>query len=367
MRLLVKTLCCALYLLIHAPASARESINITKLESLQPTISIPLSPAEAATLNKEGWDNAQQMLAIYMVSNGVAAQIPVAGRYHVAHNRLSYTPMYALGYNLEFEARYEKAGAVIMRKRFHTPAHPLSTVKARVETMYPLTDTIPYNALYFHVRFNQPMYEDVNAFKWVKVFNDQGKEIINAWRHKSFWLDDRKLLVLMIHPGRVKNGIHYEGPLFDSARYYTIEVGNGILDANGNPCSGKFSKQYYIAGEDREIPKVRIDDLRLPKANTTRPVSFIFSEGIDNASVLEGTIVLDESGNTVPCAVREHRSDRIFTITPVKKWAKGNYMLSLNGVIYDFAGNRLNRLFEITDAAQVEADKQLTVLPFRVQ
>lgn len=367
MRPLVKTLCCSLFLLIHLPALARESIKIKKLASLQPTISVPLSPAAAETLNKEGLDSAEKILAIYMVSNGTTAHIPVAGKYHIENNRLSYVPMYTLGYNLEFEARYEKAGAATVYKRFHTPSHPLSALKARVETMYPLTDTIPYNALYFHVRFNQPMYEDVNAFKSVKVFNDQGKEITNAWRHKSFWLDDGKLLVLMIHPGRVKNGIHYQSPLFDSGRYYTIDVGSGILDANGSPCSGKFSKQYFITGEDREIPKVRIDNLHFPKANTTQPVSLIFSEGVDNASVLAGTTVFDESGNVIPCAIREQLSDSIFNIIPTEKWKKGNYKLSLNGVIYDFAGNRLNRLFEITNAAQIEADKQLTVLPFGVQ
>ena len=302
-----------------------------------------------------------------MVSNGTAAEIPVSGKYHIEGNRLCYVPMYTLGYNLEFEVRYEEAGAVIARKRFYTPANPSSAVKARVETMYPLTDTIPYNALYFHVRFNKRMYEDVNAFKFVKVFNDKGKEIKNAWRHKSFWLDDGKLLVLMIHPGRVKNGIHYESPLFDLGQYYTIEVGGGLLDANGNPGPGKFSKRYFVSVEDREIPKVRVDSLHFPMANTTQPISFIFSEGVDNASVLEGTTILDEKGNVVPCSVREQRSDRIFAVTPVKKWEKGSYRISLNGVIYDFAGNRLNRLFEITDVTQIEADKRPTVLEFQVR
>lgn len=365
---LIRILVCnLLFLLIHLSALAGESIIIRKLETLQPLVSVQLSEKEIETLSKDGFDNAKAILAIFLVNNGIAAQIPVAGKYFIEKNELVYIPLYTLGYNMEFEARFEKAGNIAAHRRFRTPPNPISAIPSRVETIYPLTDTIPYNALYFHIRFNQSMFESVNAFKYVKVLDGSGKEITNAWRHKSFWLDSGKLLVLMIHPGRVKNGIHYEGPLFDSGKYYTIKVEYGIPDRNGNQSSGEFSKKYFIAGEDRSIPTVRIDSIHLPGTNSTDPVSFIFSEGMDNASVLDGVSVFDEQGNAIPCYIREKKSDRLFTVTPLKKWAKGNYYISLNGIIYDFAGNRLNRLFEITDVSQINADKKKTVLRFSVK
>lgn len=365
---LVKTLVCnLLFLLIHLSSWAGESIIIRKLETLQPVISVTLSDKEIETLNQEGFENAKDILAIFLVSNGITAQIPVAGKYFIRKNKLVYTTLYTLGYNMEFEARFEKAGNILTRKRFHTPPNPASTIQSGVETIYPLTDTIPYNALYFHVRFNQPMLESINTFKYVRVLDNSGKEITNAWRHKSFWLDSGRLLVLMIHPGRVKNGIHYESPLFDSGKYYTVKVESGISDRNGNQSSEAFSKKYFIAGEDRAIPTVRVDSSHLPVANSADPVSFIFSEGMDNASVLDGVSVFNDKGDVIPCYIREKESDRIFTVTPLKKWTKGNYHISLNGAIYDFAGNRLNRLFEITDVSQIDADKKTTILRFNVK
>jgi len=363
-----KTGCILFLLFIHLSAKAGELISIKQSETLRPTISVLLSDKTTEILNSKGFDNAKDILAIYLVNNGTAAQVPVAGTYRIEKNKLFYTPLYELGYDLEFEIKFEnETGKAVVRKRFHTPPNPASAIPVNIERMYPLTDTIPYNTLYFHIRFNQPMKDNIQAFKSVKVVDDNGKEITNAWRHKSFWIDDGKLLVLMIHPGRVKNGIHYESPLFDSGKYYTVQVTDGLMDRNGNAVSINFSRQYFVAGEDRKIPEVQLNNTPFPKAGSMEPVAFIFSEGIDNASVLDGVKVLDEQGNNVPCFIREKQSDRVFTITPVKKWKSGHYRIALSGSIYDFAGNRLNRLFEITDINQIEADKRTTFLDFNIQ
>jgi len=350
----------------HLPAWAGDSLIIQQRNPLRPSLHVMLHEDEAKLFRKEGFENAKDILAIYLVSNGNTAQIPVAGTYTMEKNTLFYSPLYDLGYNLEFEARFERNGSVVQSRRFKTPPHPQSALQASVEAIYPFADTIPYNALYFHIRFSQPMNENIYAFKSVKVFTDNGEEISNAWRQKSFWLDSGRLLVLMIHPGRVKNGIHYKGPLFNLGAYYTIKVTNEIADINGTKIAEGYSKRYFIAAEDRKTPEVRLDDASLPKHNTLDPVSIVFSEGVDNASVLAGIKLTDQQGNDVPCYIREKRSDNVFNITPLHNWNKGNYQLSLSGSVYDIAGNRLNRLFEITDINQIEADKKITVLKFNV-
>lgn len=362
----MKVLLSYIFLLFHLPLMAGEIISVKNLQSLQPKISIHIGDAGANILANEGLSGAGKLLAVYMVADGEVATIPVAGNYQVQQDELLFTPLYTLGYDMEFEAQYKNGKNVVATKRFHTPKHYLSGEKAGVVSTYPLADTIPYNTLYFHVRFSHSMLNDKRAYRYIKVYDDNGMERKNAWRQKSFWLDDGKLQVLMIHPGRVKNGIHYESPLFDSGRYYTIKIGKEIQDMNGNTIKEEYTHRYFVKGEDRQSPKAYINPA-LPRSQTTQPVTLSFSEGMDNASVLDGVRVLDGQGMSIPCTVRENGTDNSFGITPVKPWAKGRYTLSLKSAVYDFSANRINRLFEITDVSDMETDKRDTRLEFIIK
>jgi hypothetical protein len=363
----VRLLLCYIFLLLHLHATAGEAISVKGLQSLQPTISAHITDADAKILAGEGLNDAGKLLAMYMVVNGKPVAVAVAGKYEVRRNDLSFTPLYALGYDMEFEVQYKNGNTVTASTRFHTPKHPLSGKQAAVVTSYPLCDTIPYNTLYFHVRFSHAMMNDKRAYRYIKMYDDKGIERTNAWRQKSFWLDDGKLLVLMIHPGRVKNGIHYESPLFDSGRYYTLTIESDIKDMNGNAIAEAYTHRYYVKGEDRESPRAYVNKAILPEAKTKQPVILSFSEGMDNASVLDGVSILDAKGTIIPCTVQEKGMDNTYSITPAKAWAKGKHTLLLKSAVYDFAANRINRLFEIKAAQDIETDKNDTKLEFIIK
>jgi hypothetical protein len=349
-----------MFLLFHLHAFAGETITITKLATLKPVVSVSLP---AANMQK---DNAPDWLAVYMVIGDTVADIAVAGDYTLSKGELSFTPYNALGYGLQFEVQYKNSGVVVEKKRFTMPPAPPSGKSAEVVTAYPLADTIPYNTLFFHIRFSQPMMNDELAYNYVKVFDENGNERERAWRQRSFWLDEGRLLVLMIHPGRVKNGIHYESPLFDSGKRYTIRVEKDIKDINGNPIATAYTQQYYVGGEDRIKPEVIFSTSKL-QHGSCGPLSISFSEGMDHASVWDGVAVTDAYGNSLPIKVTTNGNDKKYTITPTQPWQKGSYTLSLKSAVYDFAANRINRLFEIKDTNEIEKDKIVTTWKFEVK
>ncbi len=351
--------------LIHLQATAGELIKVTGVEEMKPIVTVELTNEDLTTVQKDISKEGKHVLALYLLQNGKRASLPVAGRYDLNKHTLSYTTLYKLGYEQSYEVVY-KTNNKEHTKRFSTPQHPTSDVAAEVVTTYPLGDTIPYNTLYFHVRFDQPMQNDEHAYQFIKVFDHNGTEIPRAWRQRSFWLDNSKLLVLMIHPGRVKNGIHFESPLFDSAKRYTIKVSKEIQDINGNPLKSDYQQTYFVKGEDRAIPKASLLQKSYAIANTEKAISLNFSEGMDHASVIAGTTVYDESGKKVACSITSN-SDDTFLITPNTKWQKGNYTIALGGSVYDFAANRLNRLFEIKDANEIEKDKIKTKMSFTIK
>ncbi len=348
---------CSLLLSIHLQSFAGEWIDIDETEPLRPVLSVKLTELQSNILKEQGLEQAKEILGLYLVNKGKRAALPVTGNYKIRGKRLYYQPKYTLGYGLTFTAVYHYRDGILKSEKYSTPSSPRSQESVVVECAYPLADTIPYNTLYFHIRFSQPMLEDKYAYKHIKMLDEHGVERERAWRQKSFWLDGGKLLVLMIHPGRVKNGIHYESPLFDSGKYYMLKVEATIKDALGNGISAPYTQKFFVKGEDRAIPQLNKYQLKQSSANTRQPIVLSFSEGMDNASVLDGVSVVNEKGNIVVCSIREYVTDGVYQITPKEKWRKGNYTLVIEGDVYDFAGNRMNRPFEIKNAKEIEKDK----------
>ena len=363
----LRSLLLSFVLLIHLQTTAGELINISDISTLKPVISTALTNNQATELKRLGAKNGGKFLTLHMVVNGKPMPAAVACRYKLDGLKLSLTPMYKLGYNLSFEAQNKTQGKLIVTSRFKTPPHPLSKKTASVVTAYPMTKTIPHNTLFFNVRFSHTMANDRLAYKYIKVYDEQGTERTTPWRQKSFWLDDGKLLTLMIHPGRVKNGIHYESPLFDSGKTYTLTISKNIKDINGNPIAKDYSQKYYVTGDDRVSPRVLFNKTILPKANTTQPVLLHFSEGIDNATMQGSVFIYNEKGDLLQCSIIENGNDNIYKITPTSNWRRGKYTLVLKSAVYDFAANRINRLFEVTDIKEIETDKIDTKWSFEIK
>jgi len=355
------------FMLFHLHVFAGETISVSSIASLKPVVQVQLREADMAGLHDKGIQAAPEWLAVYMVVNDTPAAMPVAGEYRIDKGHLQFVPYNTLGYGLQFEAQYKNGNTVVSKKRFTTPPKPAPGKAAEVVKAYPLTDTIPHNALYFHIRFSKPMMNDQQAFNYVKVFDESGEERTNAWRQKSFWLDEGKLLVLMVHPGRVKRGIDYGGPLFDTGKRYTIRVEKDIKDADGNPIAAAYSRSYYVTSEDYNSPKVDFTEAEIPRSGSLTPLVITFSEGMDYASVWDGTSVADAAGKTLPVKVDVAGKDNTYTITPLQQWKKGKYALSLKSAVYDFAANRINRLFEIKDSKEMEKDKIVTRWNFEIK
>lgn len=352
------------FLLIHLQTIAGELIKIENVATMHPTITVNITDEKAKVLAVD-MINASDILSLYMIINDTPASVPVSGSYLLKDRELSFSPTYTLGNSTEFEVQYHSGGQM-MTKRFTTPSKPKPNAVANVVAAYPMSDTIPYNTLFFHVRFSEPMLDDKYAYKYVKVYDENGVERERAWRQKSFWLDSSKLLVLMIHPGRVKTGIHYESPLFDSGKHYTIKIEPEIKDQNGQKVRTEYTRQYFVNGEDRTCPKTEMVRKVLPRAKTQEPIMLSFSESMDHASVTEGTMICDGAGKPVPCIVRVSADDSHYQVIPIQPWQKGKYTLVLKSSVYDVAANRIRRPFETTNIKEMETDKLNTEFTFKI-
>lgn len=335
-----------LILFLHLQSFAGGVFTITG-NKLQPTIEVGISKDQEKILNDLSPEIASTILSLHIVTDSIISPVPVYGKYSLAGNRLNFSPLYPLGNDLCYEIRYN-TGNKLITQRFSTPTKKQHTGISEVTQVYPITDTIPANILFFHVRFSLPMANDIAGYTYVTIADADGKVIERPWRQRTFWLDSGPLMVLMIHPGRVKTGIHYTGPVFIPGKKYTISVDRTIKDIYGNSIRETASKQYTVQQEDRSLPKIESFTPVLP-AQSFGTLSIIFSKGMDHATVTEGVKILDRNNQPVSCTISQRKNDREISIIPTHRWQKGRYKILFESIVSDFASNHINRPFEITD------------------
>lgn len=289
---------------------------------------------------------------LYLLSGTVAAAFPVAGTYTNSGTTRCYKPLYPLAAGQHFLLRAKGNRDTIISV---TDNKVIPAAAPAVAAIYPIADSIPENILFFHVRFTQPMEEDHEAWKKVSITDEQGTIIPRTWRQRSFWLDSGRLLVLMIHPGRVKSGIHYTGPVFEKGRHYTVTVDSSITNIYGRQLSNTVSHRYHILPEQKKLLQTCSVTRRI-KARSKEPLAIRFCKGVDHAAAFTGIFIYDDAGNPLPCIVQQS-AECVISLQPLTGWPKGKLRLELAGTLYDCAGNRQNRLFEMKKKKTYRKDR----------
>lgn len=309
---------------------------------------------ELVGIRKSEWND---IVALFVVQDGKVAQTPVGLQASFSHDTCLMTPVMPLGHDMTFEWQFYHGGDTV-KKRFKTISS-LSSAKAgscTVVSMYPMTDTLPSNVLLFHLFFSQPMREDAQAFNYVHIIDEAGKEKPFTWRQKASWADSGRQLVLMIHPGRIKRGINYAtatGPLFEHGKRYTLKTEGALVSIDGVQAE-PYETTFYIKHADRRSPSFMLfDNQQKPKAGTREPLHISFNEPMDYGTVGIGVEVKDKSGKNVRGHF-EAVSDSHWLFIPDAVWSASSYDLVYNDFLADLASNHIERLFEMGSAESME-------------
>lgn len=339
-----------------------QDVEINLNNPTKPVITVKIS---ANSFSKPAGDisseEGKKILAVFMVKDNKAAAINLIGNYHIDNTVLRFTPQHNLGYGLEFEVQHYKDKDTL-RKRFIIPPSAEPEVPlAEVIKFFPAADKIPANILTFYISFSQSMADDISAHQYIRILNSKGEEKPLAWRQRSYWLNDNKILVMMIHPGRVKRGIDYKpelGEIFTVGMEYSLVVTTMIKDRFQRPLSKEYSKKFTVIDKDREIPAINFSSLSSPLANTLDPLQITFSEGMDYGSVTQRMKIFNVADSALvegEFVFTDH--DSVWKFIPKQSWKKKTeYEILFDKKISDFAGNCLHRLFEITDLNQLNEE-----------
>src|SRR5262249_47706584 len=230
--------------------------------------------------------------------------------------------------------------------------------------VYPTGNVQPANLLKFHIYFSQPMRGGQDIFKQIEILDDKGNPIHDAWLTDEIWDETGQVLIIYIHPGRIKWGVVLRevfGHVLYPDRDYTLVIREGMLDANGQKLGKDYTKKFRTIAEDR----VRIDlsgwkfGDTSPKVGTRDSIRLNLPKSIDHKSLVKFLTVVDAKGQRVGGGAVVGKDEKSWVFTPNHPWTNQKHQVKIDGQMEDVAGNTPMRPFDLDLTAPKLAPQRL--------
>lgn len=291
---------------------------------------------------QRGWE-----MKLYVAQDKSFASTPVLSTTTGEGAQMSLVPNIDLAFGTTYKV-VVNTGEKEYKKVFQTPQVIKVDGELSMEFVFPLAvkDTVPANNMLYYISFNTPMQQDQLAYKHIELIDDQGKVVDRPWRERTFWMNDGRMMTVMVHPAKLKRGIMERvGVAIHENKSYTIRIGDGVRDVYNRTVSGNREIKLHAVTRDTLMPRILEVDAS-PVAGAFTDVKIKFSEMMDYGSMMSYVQIQNELGEVVPVKVSYVDQSRQWVLRPKEAWKAGSYQLKFINALMDVAGNQLNRPFE---------------------
>lgn len=309
-----------------------DEIDIDLSDSVFPRISI-----QTERINEPGIVN---RVRLYIQNDKGAAKQHVLLQSEHKNGILVFTPVFPLQRGNTYRIQIDWFGREIDRIFNCEPITSLDTSPLNIET-YPITDKIPQNVLQFHLVFSEPMIRVLDAYEKVEIRDSNGKVLPYMWREKSDWNENGTHLALMVHPGRVKRGISFQGKEhspFIPGQSYTLVLTSPLRTVSGRTTTTQVLKVFTSVSNDYKLPKI------VSKGFDSSKLGYYvqFNEAMDFGTVVNG-LHLKKHGEYLKL-MPESEDDHTWIF--ITKNTIPSSQMHVEEIVSDLSANRLHRLFE---------------------
>lgn len=296
-----------------------------------------------------------------------SADLPLFGALHKDGEVLVFTPRFPLKPGESYRALVDGTREHIFTLPAPPPSPPTTLVR-----VYPSSDVLPENQLKFYLHFSAPMSRG-EAYQRVSLLEAGVRKVELPFLEigEELWDRSGTRLTLLIDPGRIKSGLRpreEDGPALQQGKSYVLRIDPAWRDAAGLPLLKEHRKSFTVAGpEQRQLdPKHwRFD---LPRAGSRDALGLHFEKPLDAGLLARVIEVRDAQDRPVAGRGESDLNETRWRYFPAEPWGAGGFMLLIESVLEDLAGNSLERPFEVDVILPSEpniAPKRLR-LPFTI-
>jgi len=295
-------------------------------------------------------------------------RIPVAGRYALENNLLSFTPAFGFDLGGTYVARVR--GLQIDELTHFSIAPDNETVLAAVNRIYPSGDVLPENTLRFYIHFSVPMMPGV-AFDFIKLRDASGAADAGAFMRfkQELWNEDRTRLTVLIDPGRIKREVATNvelGPALRAGQEYALTVEGGWPSSDGTSTVSGFTKKFRVTDALRTRPDTRRWIANSPCAGSREPLSITLDRSFDRHLLTRALRVETGRSERIDGEIEITGAEDEWTFVPLAPWPAGDLLLLANATLEAVAGNNFRDLLDHV-ASQQETDLAESKFPIRIR
>jgi len=333
--------------------AARAVFKVVRFEGLRAI------EADAEAFQLDDW---RGLFVVFVESDSARSEAPpLLGSYRIEAGAIIFSPRYPLQHGVEYRAVFTPeshiAGAEGTSGLFKIPKRN-TTPSTRVQQIYPSADELPENQLKFYIHFSAPMSRG-EVYRRIKLIGRNGQAIELAFLEigQELWDAAGQRLTLLFDPGRVKRDLlpnREAGSALDEGKSYTLSVDGGWPDAEGIPLTADFEKRFRVGPADHEPPDTALWTLLPPVGETRDPFVVEFPESFDHALLRRVLTVATPRGKPIEGSLEIGAQEKSWVFTPADTWKSGDYLLIVESILEDLAGNMIGRPFEVDSFERVE-------------
>jgi hypothetical protein len=310
------------------------------------------------------------------------SKIPIDGKYEVHKDAVSFTPSFPFAKGVDYIASFDLTQLASNKNEVYLPAaasgkltlafraQVTNSQPPKVETIYPSASTLPENLLKFHIVFNTPMTIG-EAYTKVKLLDSKDKPIEKAFLivDEELWDNDLKVLTLLLDPGRIKRGLKANeqmGAPLRAGEKYSLVVESGWKNINGDHTQEHFVKKFSCTTADRQKPDVSTWQIIAPPTPNNALI-IQTNEPLNHILLSDGIRITGNDGKPVDGEIVVMNSESMISFRPAQAWINQEYMVHINPLLEDLAGNNLNRVFDKEMRRDDVTSQPQTTLSFKVR
>lgn len=276
----------------------------------------------------------------------VVAAPPMAGRLVVADGDVCFVPRFGFVPGTTYTATVDGTAVAV----YLTLPRPDVPATVEVVAIHPTATVVPRNLLRCYVTFSAPM-GDGDAAAHVHLVDDAGEVLPDALLPVEYelWDADRRRLTVLLDPARIKRGLvgHVEeGYPLRTGSPVRLVVDAGFRDARGAPLRGPAERRYQVGADLRGRVDPADWTLTAPAAGGADPLSVAFGRPLDHGLLRRCLRVLGPDGTRIPGVRAPGAGACSWRLTPSEPWRPGSYVLAVDPVLEDVAGNSVTRVFD---------------------
>lgn len=219
--------------------------------------------------------------------------------------------------------------------------------QAPLPSVQPSSGHVPANLLRISLAFDAPV--EGGILSRLALVKADGSAIEAPFLPQELWSPDGTILTLLLHPGRVKTGLHARealGPVLSAGDTVTLTL------------DGRPLRQWRIDPDDTEGPVVAAWRIAAVAAGSRQALVVTLDAPVDGRDAAYIAIA-DARGRRLPGSAALGPGESRWIFTPAQPWRPGPYRLVVRGTLEDAAGNRPGGRFETpsTDAVDTAADQ----------